>query len=319
MSTLQAAIQNFISHCKYEKNLSSKTIKAYQTDLKQFNEFLQNCNSPLEISAVTKLELKMYLESISPLKPKSIKRKIATIKAMLNYLEFDGVIEVNPIRKMRIKIKESKQLPKVLNIKEVLAIFKLAYTSIVHIGVADTYSYFSEIRNIAVIELLFATGGRVSEISNLKDAQIDLQSGQVIIKGKGDKERIIQICNKETIALLKKYRRLSSDKINAADGYFLINRFNKKLSDQSIRNIVAKFSIAAQIKTHVTPHVFRHSFATLLLEKDVDIKYIQAMLGHSSIMTTQIYTHVNREKQKQILRSKHPRKDFSTDLFSRPE
>lgn len=159
----------------------------------------------------------------------------------------------------------------------------------------------------------------MSEISNLKANQIDLNSGQVIIKGKGDKERIIQICNRETITLLKKYKKFSINRITAAGDYFLVNRFNNKLSDQSIRNIVSIFSNTAKIKTHVTPHVFRHSFATLLLEKDVDIKYIQSMLGHSSIMTTQIYTHVNKEKQKQILRSKHPRRDFSTEIFSSPE
>lgn len=319
MATILDSIQNFISHCKFEKNLSTKTIKAYQTDLTQFQKFLVDKNYPTSASEITKTELRHYLEAISALKPKSIKRKIATIKAMFNYLEFDGVVEINPMRKMRIKIKESKQLPKALNIKEIGAIFKAVYKTNGTADAQDSYSYLSEIRDIAVIELLFATGGRVSEISNLKDNQIDLQSGQVVIKGKGDKERIIQICNKETISLLKKYRKLFLDKINVADGYFLINRLNKKISDQSIRGIVTKLSIDANIQTHVTPHVFRHSFATLLLEKDVDIKYIQSMLGHSSIMTTQIYTHVTKEKQKQILAAKHPRKDFSTDIFSPSE
>ena len=95
-----------------------------------------------------------------------------------------------------------------------------------------------------------------------------------------------------------------------ANDYFLINRFQKKLSDQSIRIIVKKLAVKAKIGKHITPHMFRHSFATLLLEKDVDIKYIQALLGHSSIITTQIYTHVNREKQRQILKTKHQRRDF---------
>jgi integrase/recombinase XerD len=111
--------------------------------------------------------------------------------------------------------------------------------------------------------------------------------------------------------VLKNYRNLYSDKIKNSGGFFLINRFGKKLSDQSIRTIVKRLTNKAGIKKHITPHVFRHSFATLLLEKDVDIKYIQSMLGHSSIMTTQIYTHVNRKKQKQILKLKHPRRDFS--------
>ncbi len=319
MSTLQIAIKGFISHCKFEKNLSSKTIKAYQTDLDQFQKFLTKEKCCLEIDKITKNELRNYLETISVLKPKSIKRKIATIKAMFNYLEFDDVIITNPLRKMRIKIKESRQLPKALNIKEIGDIFKSVYKANTTPESKNCYSYFTEIRNIAVVELLFATEGRVSEISNLKDHQIDLQSGQVILRGKGDKERIIQICNKDTIALLKKYKKVSVDRIKAADNFFLVNRFNSKLSDQSIRNIVNAFSIKAKIQTHVTPHVFRHSFATLLLEKDVDIKYIQSMLGHSSIMTTQIYTQVNKEKQRQILRTKHPRKDFSTEILSHPQ
>lgn len=319
MCTLSVATKEFISHCKFEKNLSLKTIKAYQTDLNQFQKFLLTKNYSTDVDKITKVELRDYLEAISNLKPKSIKRKIATIKAMFNYLEFDDIVSMNPLRKMRIKIKEPKQLPRALSIKEIGDIFRSVYNANRTPEDKNCYSYFAEIRNIAVIELLFATGGRVSEIANLKDSQIDLNSGQVIIKGKGDKERIIQICNRETIALLKKYRRISYNKIKGADDYFLVNRFNNKLSDQSIRNIVSALSKKAKIQTHVTPHVFRHSFATLLLEKDVDIKYIQSMLGHSSIMTTQIYTHVNKEKQKQILRAKHPRKDFSTDVFSCPE
>ena len=316
MCSFQIATNEFINHCKFEKNLSSKTIKAYQTDLRQFQKFLEEKEYDSEIDKITKTELRNYLEVISSLKPKSIKRKIATIKAMFNYLEFDDLVVINPLRKMRIKIREPKQLPRALNIHEVGDIFKSVYKANITTEIDGGYPYFTEIRNIAVIELLFATGCRVSEISNLKDNQIDLNSGQVVIKGKGDKERIIQICNRETIALLKKYRKISFSRIKNAGNYFLVNRFNNKLSDQSIRTIVNTLSKSAKIQSHVTPHVFRHSFATLLLEKDVDIKYIQSMLGHSSIMTTQIYTHVNKEKQKQILKAKHPRKDFSVMISS---
>ena len=253
--------------------------------------------------------MRAYLENLSTLKPRSIKRKIATIKAMFNYLEFDDIIAVNPLRRMQIKIKESTQLPRVLTIREIRDIFETVYRPKNLRGNKNSYAYFCEIRNVVVIELLFATGGRVSEISNIQNGQIDLISGQLLIKGKGDKERIIQICNRETIAVLKEYQSLYLDK-NSSDDFFLLNRVNRKLSDQSIRTIVSNTCVKAKIKTHITPHFFRHSFATLLLEKDVDIKYIQSMLGHSSIMTTQLYTHVNREKQKQILKAKHPRQDF---------
>jgi integrase/recombinase XerD len=230
---------------------------------------------------------------------------------MFNFLEYEDIILVNPLRKMQIRIKEPKMLPKVMDIGEVVKIFKTAYLSNTNIKNKNLYSYTESLRNIVVIELLFATGARVSEIAGLKCDSIDINTGALTIKGKGNKERIIQVCNKETLKALKDYYNLFADRIEKAGGYFLVNRIGRKLSDQSIRQIVKNLSNKAEIQKHITPHVFRHSFATLLLEKDVDIKYIQSMLGHSSIMTTQIYTHVNREKQKQILKTKHPRKDFS--------
>lgn len=311
MSTIQNDVKEFINHCKYEKNLSEKTIKAYSIDIRQFVEFLIEKNYSLEIEKITKTEIREYLEVISCLKPKSIKRKIATMKAMFNFLEFEDKILINPFRKMRIKIQEPKRLPKVMEIRDVNAIFKSAYSKNTSNKDTTTYSYLESLRNIAVIELLFATGARVSEIANLKKTDLDFYSGTVSIKGKGDKERNIQICNKETIKILKEYYKLFKTKIKNAGDYFLVNRLGSKLSDQSIRGIVKELSKKAKIQKHITPHVFRHTLATLLLEKDVDIKYIQSILGHSSIMTTQIYTHVNRKKQRQILTTKHPRKDFS--------
>jgi integrase/recombinase XerD len=312
MSTLPIVTKAFMNHCLFEKNLSSKTIKAYRIDLRQLLEFLVKKEFSIEIITITKIELREYLESISMLKPKSIKRKIATIKALFNFLEFEDIVPMNPLRKMRIRIREPRLLPKTLNLTQVGSVFKSLYSISKEHMEEKSYKYFESIRNIVVIELLFATGARVSEIANLRDEQIDVNSGDITIKGKGDKERIIQICNQETIEILRKYRRVWLNKITESGGYFLVNRLNCKLSDQSIRTIVKLICKKACIPTNVTPHAFRHTVATLLLEREVDIKYIQAILGHSSIVTTQIYTHVNREKQKQILRNKHPRKEFST-------
>ena len=314
MSTIQVEITEFISHCKFEKNLSEKTIKAYSIDLVQFVAFLIKRDHPLKISGISKLELRGFLESLSHLKPKSVKRKIATIKAMFNFLEFEDKILINPFRKMRIRIQEPKRLPKILDIKEVQAIFRVVYQRNLACPNLDSYSYLESLRNIVVIELLFATGARVSEIANIKTENIDIGSGGMRIKGKGDKERFIQICNEETLSVLQKYQSSFKERMHLASGYFLVNRLGKKLSDQSIRGIVKSITIKARIKRHITPHIFRHSFATLLLEKDVDIKYIQVLLGHSSIVTTQIYTHVNRKKQRQILKAKHPRMDFSMNF-----
>lgn len=310
MGTIQNEIKEFINHCKYEKNLSEKTIKAYNTDLTQLVKFLIEKKYSLETEKISKVEIRGFIESIASLRPKSIKRKIATIKAMFNFLEFEDKIVINPFRKMRISIHEPRRLPKVMNIYEVNAIFKTAFKNNKSKN-KKSYSFLESIQNAVVIELLFATGARVSEISNLKTEDINISTGSLTIYGKGNKERIIEICNKETLQLLYKYQKLFKKRIQDSGGFFLINRLGKKLSDQSIRGIVKNLSKLAGIQKHITPHVFRHTLATLLLENDVDIKYIQSILGHSSIMTTQIYTHVNREKQRQILITKHPRKEFS--------
>lgn len=312
---LPKASKEFLSHCQFEKKLSEKTLKAYRTDLAQLLAFMESHSFDTAIAEISKTELKEYLISIGSLKPKSVKRKIATVKALFNYLEFEDILEINPFRKMRINIKEPKRLPMVMDIREITRIFKTAYGNKKMETSPETYSYFRVLRDIVILELLFSTGARVSEIAGLSKSNINLESGSITIRGKGDKERVIQICNKETIDLLKHYYKLYKQLIEKADNYFLINRLGHKLSDQSIRTIVKKLAGTAGINRHITPHMFRHSFATLLLEKDVDIKYIQSLLGHSSIMTTQIYTHVNRAKQKQILKTKHPRKDFNMQFI----
>lgn len=313
MKSLNSSIGVFISHCKFEKNLSIKSQKAYATDLTQFKKFLFEKGLPTEISTISKNEIRGFLESISLLKPKSIKRKIATIRAFFNFLEFEDQIAINPLRKMHIKIKEEHRLPTVMDLKEVSKILKSAYETRAKEN-SSIYKKGEVVRNIIIIELLFATGARVSELANLRLENIDINSGVVIIKGKGNKERIIQICNRETLNILKTYALIYKDRILSSGGYFFINRFGNRLTDQSFRAIVKMLSIQAGIKKNITPHVFRHSFATLLLEKDVDIKYIQTLLGHSSIMTTQIYTHVSKKKQRQILSLKHPRRDISMVL-----
>lgn len=307
MLTISDAISDFLSHCKVEKNLTEKTITAYKTDLNQFRRFALGKDYASCIKLITKVELRSYIESLSSLKPKSIKRKVASLKAMFNYMEYEDSLVINPFRKMRITIKEVKELPSVMDLAEVTKLFQVLYDDPALKCDQNSYSYGRAITQIAVVELLFGTGGRVSEISNLRSNHINLNSGTITIMGKGRKERIIQICNPDSIRILRHYSELFKADIDAI-GYFLVNKYHKKLSDQSIRIFVKKVAKSLKRVKNVTPHVFRHSFATLLLEQDVDIKYIQSMLGHSSISTTQIYTHVSKAKQRQILLDKHPRR-----------
>ncbi len=309
METLQQATKAFLGHCQYEKNLDPKTIKAYGIDLKQLQAFLTKKDYPDRVTSINKSMLRDYIQSLSGVKPKTLKRKIASGKALFNFLEFEDIIPVNPFRKMKIHIREPKNLPGVMNIHEVEKIIQSAYKAKHNETALESYAYAEAVRNIAVIELLFATGARVSEISRLKAEYMDLHIGQIKVRGKGNKERIIQVCNKEALQALRDYYKCFHKKIKSGGGYFFINRFHQRLSEQSIRFLVKKHAKTAGLERRITPHAFRHSFATLLLEEDVDIKYIQHLLGHSSIVTTQIYTHVNSEKQKQILK-KHPRKSF---------
>ena len=304
---LEEVIKDFKFHCKFERNLSNKTMEAYSVDLNQFEQF-KNYKS-IDISEFDKYKLKEYVQSLYELelKVKTIKRKVSVLKAFFNYLEFDEIILVNPFRKMRISIKEPTTIPKTIELKEIVKILKFLYKIKESFNDKDIYSYKIIVRDIAVIEILFSTGIRVSELCNIKINDINLQSGIIKIKGKGDKERIIQICDNEVRKILKEYFELFSEQIKKTR-YFLINRLNKKISEQSIRLMIKKYQKISGIDKHITPHMFRHSFATLLLEEGVDVRYIQHMLGHSSISTTQIYTKVNMKQQKKILNSKHPRK-----------
>jgi integrase/recombinase XerD len=305
--TLSTSCRQFLQHCRFEKNLSPKTLKAYSADLRQFGLF---AGPKVCIDKIGKQEIRAYMARLSGFKPKTIKRKVATLKALFNFMEFEDCILLNPFRKMRIKIREPKRLPIVMDLQEITRIFRATYSQCHTGGNPSGYGYRAAIRNIAVIELLFATGARVSEIANLRTESIQLSNGLLIIRGKGDKERVIQVCNTEAKMALRQYFCLFQDRIEASGGWFFINRAGRKLSDQSIRNLIKRTASQAGLTRKVTPHVFRHSFATLLLERGVDIKYIQSMLGHSSIVTTQLYTHVNAAKQKRILETKHPRRDM---------
>ncbi|HWZ22092.1 MAG TPA: tyrosine-type recombinase/integrase, partial [Cytophagaceae bacterium] len=242
--------------------------------------------------------------------PKTVKRKIASVKAFFNFLEFEDRITISPFRKMKIQIREPKNLPNVMNIHEIENILKSVYKEKSIMNEINNYSYQEKVRDVAVIELLFATGIRVSELTGLTEEHVNISTGQIKVRGKGNKERIIQVCNFEVLKSLNEYYELFQDKIKKCDGYFFINRIHKKLSEQSVRYLVKKYAKSAGLERRITPHVFRHSFATLLLEENVDIKYIQHMLGHSSIMVTQIYTHVNGEKQREILSQRHPRRNL---------
>lgn len=306
---IEKLLKDYFFHCMYEKNLNPKTLRAYASDIEQFKTF-KNIEF-MDINDVNKEVLKEYIQHLYTLnlKPKSIKRKLATLKAFFNHLEFEEVILVSPFRKMRISIKEQKILPKTIHMINIKKLFKFVYKIKLNHKNINSFSYKVIVRDIALLEFLFATGLRVSEVSNLKYTNIDLNSGNVRVIGKGNKERTIQICDAEVKMALKEYFSLFKDEIYK-NKWIFINRLGNKFTEQSISNMIKKYQQAANINQYLTPHMFRHSFATMLLEEGVDIRYIQGMLGHASISTTQIYTQINMKQQRKILSTKHPRRNL---------
>lgn len=294
-------VSHYIDHCRFQKGLSPQTLKAYQIDLNQFIAFVL-----VSDNGYTKENVQAYIAYLhSKYKVKSVKRKIATLKAFFNYLEFEELIDRNPFRKMQIRLHEPFLLPRTIPLSSIDAILQCAYHQ-KSLLKNNLYQHRSTQRDIAVLELLFASGMRVSELCSLQPSSVDLANGTIKIYGKGSKERIIQIGNTAVLAALSAYYQVFSEEITKS-GWFFTNRLGAQLSDQSVRLMIQKYTTIAGIEQHITPHMFRHSFATLLLEEDVDIRYIQQLLGHSSITTTQIYTHVTSRKQRDILTTKHPR------------
>ena len=303
MNTVSNQIAQYLQYCEHHKKLSEKTLKAYKIDFKQFEMFLAEKGVENHLGDIDKEVIYEYVTRLSSrYAVKSAKRKVACIKAFFNYMEFEDAISLSPFRKMKIMLREPFRIPKTLSLDEVSAVLSRVYEQ----GVSQqtAYQQKNRVRNIAIMELLFSTGMRVGELCNLAVEDIRICDSCIKVLGKGSRERIIYL-NVETVRALKQYQVLFSAELRYADSYF-INRLGRRLSEQSVRTVVKNYGYSLGDKK-ITPHMFRHSFATLMLEEGVDIKYIQEFLGHSSITTTQIYTHVNRTKQMSIVETMHPR------------
>lgn len=304
MSHLQTTIKTYLEFCQSQKRLDSKTLKAYRIDLNQFSSAI----SPARLTDISPELLESYIAPLHTIyKSKTVKRKIASLKAFFHYLEYKDLISLNPFNKIQVKFREPVILPKTIPLHTMELLLSTMYRQ--RAAARTPYQQHNVLRDIAVIELLFATGMRISELCALKVSDVDLDDKTILIYGKGSKERRIQIGNEDVLRILQEYQQEYQQEITAC-GCFFINHCHQPLSDQSVRRIINKYAALASIEQHITPHMFRHTFATCLLESDVDIRYIQEMLGHSSINITEIYTHVAMSKQRDILTRKHPRKDF---------
>ena len=255
-----------------------------------------------------KAKIESYITELhKKYKQKTIKRKIASIKAYYNYLEEQEIIKDNPLRKIKVKFKEAQILPRIIPREEIEQLLNCMY---IHEDKTDEKTYKYWLRDVAVVEILFDTGARVYEISNIKADGINLNTGLIKLMGKGGKERYIPIAIPEILMVLRKYYEQNAAAIKKS-GFFFVNSQGKRYTEQSIRLLLKKYAKLAGIERNITPHMFRHSFATYLIEAGVDVSCVQQILGHSSIKTTQIYIHIAAKKQAEILKMMHPRNQMN--------
>ena len=291
MNTLSEYIRTYMQYCERQKSLSANTLRAYRIDMAQFIAFI-DCNfRNLSIEEIDKEPSQAYIDHLTMnYAPRSCKRKIASLKAFFNHLEFEDIITVSPFRKLRITIREPRVLPRIIKNADISALLQYAYETARE--TKTRYQQFNATRDIAIYELLLATGIRVGELCRLKLDAIDFDSGTIQIYGKGNKERTVYITSDVVKKAVQNYAILRNQLPENNTECFFVNWNNRRLREETVRSLMQKTSNAVLHK-RITPHMFRHTFATTLLESNVDIRYIQELLGHSSIKTTQIYLHLS--------------------------
>jgi integrase/recombinase XerD len=288
-------IDQFLNYMRVERGVSENTIEAYGRDLRGLADFVEK-----EGASCKKIDINIltnYITYLSErLSRRSLARNISAIRTFFKFLVLEGVIQENPARFLEVP-KVSKTLPGILNEHEIELLLNQPSAS-TPIGIRDK----------AMIELLYATGVRVSELVHLKISDVDLNVGYIKVKGKGAKERFVPIGEK-AVSVLKEYIEKARSKFDKKRGspYLFLNNRGKPFSRQGFWKMLKSYAKKAGIKKRITPHIIRHSFATHLIKNGADLRSVQMMLGHSDISTTQIYTHIDRSYLKEVYNRCHPR------------
>ena len=275
----------FLDYLKYERGFSDYTIKSYRIDLKEFYDFAKEEN--IDIDLVRKYLRELYEKKYSN---RSISRKVSSLKSYFKYLESEGIVKDNFMRLIS-NPKIEKTLPNYLNYEDLEKLLDFP----------DKNNKYG-LRDALILEMLYSSGIRVSELSNMKVKDIDFNEKKILILGKGNKERYVYFGSK-CMNLLNKYLEFD----HRDSPYLLIGKRTEKLNEREIRSIVTETAKKAGISVHVTPHTLRHTYATHMLNDGADLKSVGDLLGHESLSTTQIYTHVSNERLRQVYLSAHPR------------
>ena len=306
MDTLEAAIEWFVDYCTAQRKLSRHTVKAYKHDLANLSAFAAHTTANFALSSVDRNFIQHWLRSMGASKPRTIRRRLATLKSMFASIERQGIIKTNPLAGMRSEVKVGTELPRTIGRGTVRSLLRASRRS----KSPSLSSRVQTVRDTALVEMLFATGMRVSEVaaSNIQD--VDMDRMLITVRGKGSRERQIPIVCEQFQKVLARHLKMRRKVCKRTDLPLFTNRQGLRMSDQSIRAVVRRCSneIGSQ---RITPHMLRHTVATLLLEDGVDLRHIQRLLGHSSITTTTIYVHVSERSQRKVLSLRHPRNKMS--------
>lgn len=294
--TFEETRSNYLNYLRTTRNLSDNSIRAYTHDLELFEEFLDI--ESLSFESLKSRSVRSFVAGLgkNKLKESSINRVISSIKSFYKYCIRYDILDINPFAHVR-SISNARKIPDVLSFSEIRQMIEL------------TDNTFSGIRDKVILELLYSTGCRVSELTGLKVKDIDLKKRMALVHGKGGKARWVFL-TKGTADELTSYFPLRKKYIiktgSPDDGSLILNIKGDALSTRGVRYIINKYIKAIGVSKHVSPHTFRHTFATHMLNNGAGIRIVQEMLGHSSIATTQVYTHIGIDRLKDVYRTAHP-------------
>lgn len=298
--TTKTYLKHFLIYLEVEKNFSKHTIRAYNSDILSFLLWLDS----VQIEETNHTKLKEYLVFIQRFNytKTTLARKIAAIRTFYRFLYREKIIDVNPANSVHAP-KKNKSLPKFLSNNEIEQILN-------NIKIETPAGY----RNRVILELLYATGMRISELSNLNFSNLNLEENEITVMGKGAKERIVLVSTRAKEFLQKYINNVrfmivedGQPPEQTENSPVFINKTGYRLQPQSVRAAINDIVKKIELPKKVTPHVFRHSFATKLLENGADLRVVQELLGHASISNTQIYTHISTERLKEVYNKSHPR------------
>jgi len=294
---MKEIVESFLNYLSVERGLSHNTIISYRRDLSTYADFISKSKIDA-LSKITKNDITNFMlnQKDKGISANSIARRLAAIRMFHRFLARERIVKEDPSNLIDSP-KLWKKIPEALSLNEVDSL-------IAQPDMRDNQG----VRDRAILETLYATGMRVSEAVDLKKDNINLDIGFLRCIGKGNKERVIPL-GKKAIGSIKKY--LESSRLvflkNKESDFLFLNRSGRRISRQSVWKLIKKYALSARIKKPLKPHTLRHSFATHLLERGADLRSVQEMLGHSNISTTQIYTHINKERLKAVHRQFHPR------------